>query len=168
GNTVLAEGWEVRFIGEPHPDDAERLRALPIPDWFRALFDDAGDSARLHLLDSITAIDEQCADGVIVSGSHGGLSSTGFVLRAPIRPRAVFFNDAGVGRDGAGIVALALLDEIGVPCGCYAHDSARIGEARDGYERGVVTHLNARARATGLAAGISVRDAVALLGGLDG
>lgn len=168
GDTLLAEGWEVRFIGEPHPDDPQQLRALPIPGWFRALFDEAGAPARLHLLDSITAIDEHCADGVIVAGSHGGLSSTGFVLRAPIRPRAVFFNDAGVGRDDAGIVALALLDEIGVPCGCYAHDSARIGEARDGYERGIVTHLNARARAVGLAPGLSVRDAVALLGGLDG
>jgi len=175
GDTLLAEGWEVRFIGAPHPDDSKRLRALPIPGWFRARFEgrpsghssaDASPAGgRLHLLDTITAIDESCADGVIVSGSHGGLSSTGFVLRAPVRPRAVFLNDAGVGRDRAGIVALELLEGIGVACGCYAHESARIGEARDGYERGVLTHLNPRARAAGLAVGMPVREAVALLGG---
>ncbi|MCM5571345.1 acyl-CoA thioesterase [Burkholderiaceae bacterium FT117] len=191
--TLLAEGWEVRFIGVPHPDDPRRLRALAIPGWFRALFDDdapqsadaamsaaappapgsadasasrepAGGERRLHLLDTITSIDESCRDGIIVSGSHGGLSSTGFVLRAPVRPRAVFLNDAGVGRDKAGIVALDLLEEIGVACGCYAHESARIGEARDGYERGVLSHLNPRAQAAGLSIGMSVREAVALLG----
>src|SRR5690606_3840576 len=108
---------------------------------------------------------ERCADGVIVSGSHGGLSSTGFVLRAPARPRAVFLNDAGVGKQRAGIVALDLLDGIGVACGCYSHQSARIGEASDGYENGVITHLNAAARASGLAVGMSVREAVARLGG---
>lgn len=118
-------------------------------------------SAALHLLDSITAIDERCADGVIVSGSHGGLSSTGFVLRAPVRPRAVFLNDAGVGKERAGVVATDLLQEIGVACGCYSHESARIGEARDGYEHGVLTHLNAQARAAGLEAGMTVREAVA-------
>jgi hypothetical protein len=120
--------------------------------------------ARLHLLDSITAINEDCADGVIVSGSHGGLSSTGFVLRAPVRPRAVFLNDAGVGKENAGIVALELLEEIGVPCGCYSHESARIGEARDGYENGVITHLNAKAQAAGLSVGMRVRDAAGVLG----
>ena len=183
GDTLVAEGWEVRFIGAPHPDDPKRLRALPIPGWFRALFEDgdapraAGDgaeargtagataSAQLHLLDTITSIDERCADGIIVSGSHGGMSSTGFVLRAPVRPRAVFLNDAGVGRDNAGIVALELLEGIGVACGCYSHESARIGEARDGYERGVITHLNPKARAAGLAIGMPVREAVARLGG---
>lgn len=42
GPTLLAEGWEVRFIGAPHPDDPKRLRALPIPVWFRALFEATG------------------------------------------------------------------------------------------------------------------------------
>ena len=124
----------------------------------------ARSGAGLHLLDSITAIDESCADGVIVSGSHGGLSSTGFVLRAPVRPRAVFLNDAGVGKERAGIVALDLLDQLGVACGCYSHESARIGEAHDGYRNGVITHLNARAQAAGMSIGMCVREAVALLG----
>ncbi|MFP5407226.1 MAG: acyl-CoA thioesterase, partial [Gammaproteobacteria bacterium] len=183
GDTVLVEGWEVRFIGEPHPDDPERLRAVTLPDSLRELFGasdgSAGEAAGApagrasdvspgapasapagehataardlagappHLLDSITAIDERCAGGIIVSGSHGGVSSTGFVLRAPARPRAVIFNDAGVGKEGAGIVALELLDEIGIACATCSHDSARIGDSRDGYENGLLSHVNGRAR----------------------
>ena len=119
---------------------------------------------RLLLLDTITGIDERCGGAVIVSGSHGGVSSTGFVLDAPARPFAVFFNDAGVGKARAGIVALELLEAIGVACATYSHDSARIGDARDGYDCGVVTHLNAIAEAAGLRVGQSVREAAALAG----
>jgi len=117
-----------------------------------------------HLLDTITAIDASHAGGVVVSGSHGGVSSTGFVLRAPARPRAVFFNDAGVGKDRAGIVALELLDAIGVACAVYAHDSARIGDARDGYENGVLSFVNETARGVGVRAGQSVQAALRRFG----
>lgn len=113
-----------------------------------------------HLLDTITSIDTTHAGGVVVSGSHGGVSSTGFVLRAQPKPKAVFFNDAGVGKDRAGVVALELLDAVGVACAVYSHDSARIGDARDGYENGVVSGVNAAARAAGIAPGQRVRDAV--------
>ena len=116
------------------------------------------------LLDSIAHIGPQHAGQVVVSGSHGGVSAAGFVLDLDRRPRAVFYNDAGVGKDGAGIVALGLLERIGVPCATYSHDSARIGDARDGYDCGVLTHLNDRARAAGLAVGMTVRAAVALFG----
>ena len=115
----------------------------------------------LRLLDTITAIDEHCANSVIVTGSHGGVSSSGFVLDAPARPHAVFFNDAGVGKERAGIVALELLEAIRIACATYSHESARIGDARDGYDCGVITHVNGRARAAGLAPGQRVADAVA-------
>ena len=39
GPVLIAEGWEVRIVAEPHPDDPSRIRALPLPDAFRALFD---------------------------------------------------------------------------------------------------------------------------------
>lgn len=118
---------------------------------------------RVHLLDTITAIDERCEGGVIVTGSHGGVSSTGFVLDAPARPFAVFFNDAGVGKERAGIVALELLDAVGVACATYSHESARIGDARDGHESGVITHVNRSAETAGLRIGQRVREAVEAL-----
>lgn len=119
---------------------------------------------QLVLLDSIARIGTHCAGQVVVSGSHGGSSAAGFVLEQPSPPHAVFFNDAGVGKDGAGIAALALLQPRGVACAVYSHLSARIGDAADGRDHGVITHLNAAAGAEGLAAGMAVRDALPKLG----
>lgn len=49
-------------------------------------------------------------------------------------------------------------------CATYSHESARIGDARDGYDSGVIGHVNPSAEAAGLRAGRRVRDAVAALG----
>jgi len=117
----------------------------------------------LLLLDSIGYLDERAADAVVVAGSHGGQSAAGYVLRHPLRPHAVFFNDAGVGKERAGIVGLDLLDGIDVICAAYGHRSARIGDAEDGWRNGVLTHVNAAARAAGLQPGESVAEAVARL-----
>ena len=124
-------------------------------------------AARLILLDSIAEIGatgSASAQAVIVSGSHGGRSAAGFVLDHPHKPAAVFFNDAGIGKDRAGIVALDLLQAIAVACCTYSHESARIGEAADGLAGGLLTHCNARAQRLGLAPGLSVRQALRLLG----
>jgi len=44
----------------------------------------------------------------------------------------VILNDAGVGRDRAGIGGLALLDTIGMSAATLSHRSARIGDGDDG------------------------------------
>ena len=116
----------------------------------------------LILLDSITAINASALDAVIVSGSHGGASSTGFAQRNPERPALVFFNDAGRGKDDAGIYGLQALQDLGIACACYSHISARIGEAKDGYENGVVSAANALANGLGIEIGMTVRHACAL------
>ena len=97
---------------------------------------------QLYLLDSITQITSDMGDAVLVSGSHGGISSASYVVKAPNKPMAVFFNDAGVGKDRAGIKALDMMDELGVMAFAYGHESARIGESTDGLDYGVITHLN--------------------------
>ena len=64
------------------------------------------------LLDSIALVStlgEHSANTVIVSGSHGGVSAASFVVDHPYRPMIVFFNDAGIGKDSAGIAGLAML-----------------------------------------------------------
>ena len=55
---------------------------------------------------TITSLPPEAAGAVVVSGSHGG-HYPGY-LAAKARLRAVIFNDAGVGRDGAGIASLAV------------------------------------------------------------
>jgi len=110
-----------------------------------------GPGGRVILVDSITGITEDDAGAIVVCASHGGASAAGFALAVPLV--AAFFNDAGVGKDGAGIVALDLLQAKGVAAGAVAHASARIGDARDTWDHGVISYVNAGARALGLAPG---------------
>ncbi len=117
----------------------------------------------LHLLDTITATTAAMAGAVIVSGSHGGRSVVGFALAGT--PHAVFFNDAGIGKDRAGIAALDELEAAGVIAAAYSSDSARIGDAADGLACGVISAVNGPAKAAGLAPAQSVAAAVAGLRG---
>ncbi len=119
---------------------------------------------QLILIDSITAINQTALGAIIVSGSHGGYSSTGFAANNSAVPLLVFFNDAGVGKDAAGIYCLAALDEKNIACACYGHMSARIGDAQDGYTNGVITHVNKCAEKLHLSPGISVTGACAMIG----
>lgn len=115
----------------------------------------------LRVVDSITELKPADAGCIAVSGSHGGISSARYALA--VRPVLSVFNDAGVGRDGAGIAALAFLQSHGLAACTVAHSSARIGEAESTLDDGVTSHLNAAAAALGVHPGQPVRDAVASL-----
>jgi hypothetical protein len=110
---------------------------------------------RLVLLDSVTQTGPEHAGALIVTGSHGGASVVPYA-RA-VRAWLYVFNDAGVGKDSAGIAALALLQADGIAAATVAHTSARIGEAADSWEHGVVSHMNAAAEQSGLRIGQPLR-----------
>jgi hypothetical protein len=110
-----------------------------------------GPAGHVVIMDSITKVVAGDAGAVVVSASHGGASSGEFALEVPLK--LVFFNDAGVGKDEAGIAALGMLQARGIPGGTVAHTSARIGDAQDMWECGVISHLNEAARGLGLAVG---------------
>ena len=114
----------------------------------------------LFLLDSIALITPNMANALVVTGSHGGTSAASFVLALTEKPYAVFFNDAGIGKDDAGIAALALMQEVGVIAAVYAHTSARIGDANDGWRNGTITRCNALAQAAGIASNQTVHQVV--------
>ncbi|MFK7965604.1 MAG: hypothetical protein AB8C46_16710 [Burkholderiaceae bacterium] len=97
---------------------------------------------------------------VIVTGSHAGDSAARFVLEHGERPLAVFFNDAGIGKDSAGISGLSLLQTHDIAAVAYSFESARIGEARDGLDNGITTHLNVAAAGLNLWIGQPVALAV--------
>jgi hypothetical protein len=113
---------------------------------------------RVLLMDSISQVEPGDEGQIVVSASHGGASSGEYALRVPLG--AVFFNDAGVGKDRAGTAALAMLQEVGVPAATYSHDTARIGDARDAWANGIVSHVNEAGRAAGLREGVPARAAV--------
>ena len=120
----------------------------------------------LVLLDSIALVNASHVGAVIVSGSHGGLSASHFVTAQTHKPFAVAFNDAGGGKDDAGRVALRELQAVGVLAILYAHTSARIGEAQDGLDNGMVNGLNDLALAQGLQLGWWVAQVVQHLGAM--
>jgi len=105
----------------------------------------------LRVVDSITELDSSDEGCIAVSGSHGGMSSARYALAA--RPWLSVFNDAGVGKDAAGLAALAFLQSHGLAACTVSHASARIGEAQSTLDEGVVSHANALATALGVRAG---------------
>ena len=114
----------------------------------------------ITLLDSVALIDSSHAGTIVVTGSHGGRSAAGFVVDVREKPLAVFFNDAGGGKDNAGKVGLDMLQAIGVAAACYSHMSARIGDAQDGLDNGVLTDLNDLAKQAEIKTEMEVSQAI--------
>lgn len=112
----------------------------------------------VRLVDSITQIGAADAGAWVVSGSHGGTSSAAYALAVPLA--LAVFNDAGIGKDEAGVAALALLQAAGCAAATVAHGSARIGDARDHWAHGVISRVNPAAAALGLAPGQGLRQAI--------
>jgi len=114
---------------------------------------------RVVLVDSITQIEADDAGSVAVSGSHGGTSSADFAAEVPLA--LAVFNDAGIGKDEAGVAGLAQLERQGRAAAAVSHLSARIGDAADAWANGVISRVNARAARLGLRAGERLRELVA-------
>ncbi len=118
--------------------------------------------APIIVADSITRIGAAEATGaVIVNASHGGIYAA--YLAAKLGAAAAIFNDAGVGRDHAGIAGLDYLQELGIAAATVGHDTARIGDGADMMSRGVITHANGLAEALGCRPGMACREAAAAL-----
>ena len=100
-------------------------------------------AAPIVIADSITRVGPEAAGAVVVNASHGGVYAA--YLAAKLGAAAAIFNDAGVGRDRAGIGGLDYLEEFGIAAATVGHDTARIGDGADMMARGVVTHANALA-----------------------
>jgi hypothetical protein len=115
----------------------------------------------LRLIDSITELSAQDAGCIAVSGSHGGLSSARFAAVA--QPLLSIFNDAGIGKDDAGIAGLAWLQAQGLAACAVAHTSACIGVAHSTYDEGIIIHANELARTLGVRLGQTCKEAVAHL-----
>ena len=111
--------------------------------------------------DSITRIGAEAKGAVVVNGSHGGVYAA--YLAAQLGVAAAIFNDAGVGRDGAGVAGLDYLAGLGIPAAAIGHMTARIGDGADMMARGVVTHANALAMELGCRPGLACRAAAAAL-----
>jgi hypothetical protein len=109
-------------------------------------------------VDTIAHVKPEDGGAIVMTGSHGGISSGEYAGKAPLA--AVFFNDAGIGKDKAGTAALPYLDDRGIAAGTVSHGSALIGNAGETWNCGVISALNQLAAKAGFRAGEPVRDAV--------
>ena len=117
---------------------------------------------RLVCVDSISLVSEGEDEGqIVLSGSHGGLVAGQPHLAIRVAAAAAFFNDAGIGKDGAGVTRLPALDARGIATATVATNSARIGDGRSTYEDGIVSRVNETARAAGIEPGMTAREAAA-------
>jgi hypothetical protein len=113
------------------------------------------------LADTATKLGESAKGAVIVTGSHGGRYAAYLTLKA--HPRAVIHNDAGVGKDEAGIAVVGIAQALGVAAATLSHASCRIGDATDMMARGIVSCANAAASALGVSKGVTCREAATRL-----
>ncbi|WP_341702737.1 hypothetical protein [Ferrovibrio sp.] len=114
----------------------------------------------LLLVDSITEISAADAGWIVLSGSHGGRSAASYAAAVPLA--LCIFNDAGIGKEEAGIAGLRLLD---YPAAACSHLTARIGDPQDAWENGVISTVNAAAKRCGLSSGVPLPVLVRRLAG---
>ena len=118
------------------------------------------------VVDSVSLVRPEDRRQIVVTGSHGALlgGRPDHVLDADVF--AVFFNDAGGGKDEAGFSRLPSLDERAIAGATVSCHTARIGDGRSTYDTGVLSRINETARRLELREGMSCRAAVARLVGL--
>lgn len=121
-------------------------------------FDDT--PSRVIVLDSVSHIKKEHTRCIIVCGSHCGISAAEHTL--PFSPLGIIFNDAGKGKDDAGIKGLELLQEQKhpIPAATVCYMSARIGDGMDTYEFGKISAFNTAAEDRGVAIGMTAKKAI--------
>lgn len=111
--------------------------------------------------DSVTELGPGHRGAVVVAGSHGGRIAASYASQGGVH--AAIFNDAGIGKDEAGVSGLPALAELGMAAAAVSHRSARIGDGAHTLENGMVSRVNAVAEACGVGVGMTAREAAELL-----
>ena len=146
------------LVGAPpgHGDGASYAEA-------RTLLGENHHGLRIVCVDSVSLVIPEDAGQIVLSGSHGGVVSGQRGLAIRVAAAAAFYNDAGVGKDEAGVSRLPVLDEQHIAAATVTAASARIGDGRSTYESGTLSRVNATAKALEIVPGMSAREAVELV-----
>jgi hypothetical protein len=157
--------------GESVRDCAERMRAGRVPsaappgitEGARFVIRDEPGEPRVICADSIGMLVPADTGQIAITASHGALSGGRPDNAVPAGIYAVFFSDAGVGMDAAGIARLPDLDRRGIAAGATSAGSAPIGDSRALYRDGILSHVNEAAFRLGGRVGMPLREFVDLL-----
>jgi uncharacterized protein YunC (DUF1805 family) len=116
------------------------------------------DGLEITVADSITFLNESNTGDIVVCGSHGGLSAGKYAQKH--RVKAVFFNDAGIGKNDAGVKSLESLNDAGILACTVDCMSAEIFNGQDVLDNGIISVCNQLATTKGIKATLTVKDAV--------
>jgi hypothetical protein len=135
----------------------------PITDGTRTVLRDIPGEPRLICADSVGMVRPEDTGQIVITASHAALPGGRPDTLIPPGILAVFFSDAGVGMDGAGIARIPHLDGLGIIAGTTSAASAPIGDSRALYERGVLSHLTTAATNAGARVGMKLKTFIAML-----
>ncbi len=112
---------------------------------------------KLIIVDTTSDVQEGNDTDVIITGSHSGRNSSEYLAHLNIK--GVIGNDAGMGKNNAGIAGLKILEEHGIPAAAVSSMSAKIGNGTSTYEQGRISAANELAQETGVVVGMSAKEA---------
>ena len=121
----------------------------------------SADLVKIVTVASCSNLREEHRGHIAVSGSYGGRYNAYNAAKWPVR--AVIMNDAGIGKDNAGIVGLEFLDRIEMAAATADAMTCHIGDGDHMLAHGVISHVNVAAAALGCAVGQSVRECAELM-----
>lgn len=112
----------------------------------------------ITVTDSITFLNKTNSGDIVVCGSHGGLSAGHYAQKHCVK--AIFFNDAGVGKNSAGIKSLEQLSDSGVIACTVDCMSAEIFNGDDVLNSGIISACNQLARDRKIKESMTVKEAI--------
>jgi hypothetical protein len=116
---------------------------------------------RIFTVSASSQANEECRGHVVVSGSYGGEYNAFHAGKWGIR--GVVLNDAGIGKDRAGVRGLDYLDTVGLAAATADAMTCHIADGDHMLAHGTISHVNKAAAALGCAVGQSVHDCAELM-----
>ena len=116
------------------------------------------EGVSITVTDSITFLNEKNSGDIVVCGSHGGASAGHYAQKHKVK--AVFFNDAGIGKNNAGVKSLESLSDAGILACTVDCMSAEIFNGQDVLSNGIISVCNQLAKSRNIKEKMTVKEAI--------
>ena len=117
--------------------------------------------ARIVVMDTSSEVKQDNNMDIIITGSHGGVNACEYM--ANLKIKGMVSNDAGIGKNEAGIAGMKGLDKWDIPAVAVSSMSAKIGNGTSTYEQGKVSAINELAKKLGIKNGMSAIEAADIM-----
>jgi hypothetical protein len=141
-----------------HGDQADRY--VTRPTWRKRAMTEPKEILIVTAPSSATA-PPTSKNNVLVSGSYGGAYNAYHAAKWDLR--GVVLNDAGGGKNDAGIDGLPYLDKVGLAAATADALTCEIGDGDDMLANGLISHVNRAASVLGCRAGQTVQECATLM-----